>query len=268
MALLEQGEVLELKDRPFMLEPQELQLLDPAISNGRSKNVSFDSATGRMGGIAVDGASLEAARGMMARFAVWSEELLDELLPAYAGSLQRARTSFRPAPVEQRPQSPRHDDRRLHVDAFPKSPTQGRRILRLFSNIDPEGRPRQWRLGEPFEAFAQKFAGRIPPQPPGQALALLALGLTRGRRTAYDHAMLQLHDLGKLDEDYQRACPSHEASFASGATWIVFTDAALHAALAGQHCLEQTFLLPVEAMQAPEKSPLRILERLTGRRLV
>jgi hypothetical protein len=38
--------------------------------------------------------------------------------------------------------------------------------------------------------------------------------------------------------------------------------------MAGQYQLEQTFLLPVEAMRAPEASPLRVLERLKGRPLI
>jgi hypothetical protein len=37
--------------------------------------------------------------------------------------------------------------------------------------------------------------------------------------------------------------------------------------MAGQYQLEQTFLLPVDAMLDESRSPLRILERLTGRRL-
>ena len=80
--------------------------------------------------------------------------------------------------------------------------------------------------------------------------------------------MLALHDLAKLDDDYQRTAPRREAAYTSGASWVVFTDAALHAAMGGQHALEQTFLLPVEAMADPDGSPLRTLERLTGRRLV
>ena len=40
-----------------------------------------------------------------------------------------------------------------------------------------------------------------------------------------------------------------------------------HAATAGQYQLEQTFLLPVEAMREPERSPLRVLEKLKRRRL-
>jgi len=265
---LERGEVIELPDRGFALEPGELQLLDPALSDGRSKNVSLDPATGKLGGLRATDDRRALIRSMMDRFAGWSRDLLQDLLPPYAAALQMARTSFRPCPVEERPQSPRKDDRRLHIDAFPSQPTQGRRILRVFANIDPEGRARRWRLGEPFEAFAQRFWDRIPDQPLGQGLVLQRLGLTKGRRTAYDHAMLALHDLAKLDDDYQRTAPRREAAYASGGAWIVFTDAALHAALGGQHALEQTFLLPVEAMAEPARSPLRTLERLIGKSLV
>ncbi|MHA0111145.1 Kdo hydroxylase family protein [Klebsiella pneumoniae] len=48
----------------------------------------------------------------------------------------------------------------------------------------------------------------------------------------------------------------------------MFTDQVSHAALAGQFCLEQTFLLPVTAQQFPEKSPLRILEQQFQKPLV
>jgi len=41
-----------------------------------------------------------------------------------------------------------------------------------------------------------------------------------------------------------------------------------HAATQGQYQLEQTFMLPVEAMLEPERSPLRVLERIKGRALV
>ncbi len=268
LAALERGEVVQPPAPEFALDAGELALLEPSISDGRSKNISFDARTGRLGGMADDDARRDAVVRMMARFACWSVDVLDQLLPTYAGALQRTKTSFRPCPVEDRPQSPRQDDRRLHVDAFPSQPTQGRRILRLFANIDPEGRPREWRLGEPFEDFAARFAPRIRPPLPGSSWAMQRLGLTKGRRTPYDHAMLALHDLAKLDEDYQRTAPRREAAYAAGATWVVFTDAALHAAMAGQHCLEQTFLLPVAAMADEAKSPLRVLERVMGKRLV
>ena len=57
------------------------------------------------------------------------------------------------------------------------------------------------------------------------------------------------------------------ANLFAGSTWIVQTDSVSHAALSGQSMFEQTFLLPVEGMLDPARSPLRILERLAGRRL-
>ena len=103
---------------------------------------------------------------------------------------------------------------------------------------------------------------------PGAALLLRALGITKSRRSAYDAMMLQLHDLMKADAAYQADCPQTAVDFPPGSIWMAFTDQVSHAAMAGQYQLEQTFLLPVEAMRAPERSPLRILERLKGRPLV
>ena len=80
--------------------------------------------------------------------------------------------------------------------------------------------------------------------------------------------MLQLHDLMKGDAEYQAEAPQSRFDFPPGSTWMAFTDQVSHAAMAGQFQLEQTFLLPIDAMLEPQRSPLRILERLVGRRLV
>jgi hypothetical protein len=42
----------------------------------------------------------------------------------------------------------------------------------------------------------------------------------------------------------------------------------MHAASSGQYMLEQTTHLPIEALYEPQRSPLAVLERMTGRRLV
>ena len=102
---------------------------------------------------------------------------------------------------------------------------------------------------------------------PGSAWLLQRLGITKGRRSEYDRIMLRLHDAGKLDAAYQSGAPKADLSFAAGTTWLCFTDQVLHAALAGHCALEQTFHLPVAAMAHPERSPLRVLERLAGRAL-
>jgi hypothetical protein len=93
------------------------------------------------------------------------------------------------------------------------------------------------------------------------------LRITKTPRSAYDALMLQLHDRMKEDMSYQQSAPQIAFDFPAGSAWMAFTDAVSHAAMAGQYQLEQTFLLPVEAMSEPDKSPLRILERLMKRSL-
>ena len=53
------------------------------------------------------------------------------------------------------------------MDSFSRpSPTHGERILRVFCNVNPSGKPRVWKVGEPFEKVAERFlAGRRPPIP-------------------------------------------------------------------------------------------------------
>jgi hypothetical protein len=171
------------------------------------------------------------------------------------------RTSFRPVQVSNRSSSYRKDDKRLHVDAFPSSPNQGNRILRVFCNINPSA-DRVWRLGEPFEAVAKKFAPSIPKPFPGSAAFLHFLRITKTPRTPYDHYMLQIHDRMKADENYQRSAPQQEVRFPPASTWIVQTDHVSHAAMEGQYLLEQTFYLPIHAMKNPELSPQRVLEKI------
>ncbi len=247
-----------------MLEPAELELLDPALGKARVKNISLDPATGRVGGAVADPAAAQALQGLMARYADWAERLALEIAPGWAGGLERARTSLRPRPAGAFVASVRKDDRLLHVDAFPSQPVQGRRILRVFSNIDPAGAGRVWSVGPRFEAYARRFAPRLKSRSRAAAVLRHRLGLTRGLRTPYDEAMLQLHDLAKTDPAWQASAPRRTVEFPAGSTWLVFTDAVPHAVQSGQGALEQTFYLPVAAMARPELSPLGILERLTG----
>ncbi len=268
MTALEHGKVLVLPDLPFPVAPDEADLLRPGVSGAERKNVSLDPRTGRLGNTAL--APAEAARltVMIQRFADHAAHLLADLLPAYAPAMEQARTSFRPNEIAGRRTSPRHDDTRLHVDAFPSRPLAGRRILRLFTNVAPDGAGRAWRVGEPFEPFAQRFLPRTGRPLPGSAWLLQQLGITKGRRSAYDHLMLGLHDRCKLDAAYQATAPHANVTFSPGTTWLCFTDQVLHAALAGHCALEQTFHVPISAMADPSLTPLRVLERLSQRPLI
>jgi len=264
---LEDGRVLLLGRLPFQILPEEGRLLSPAVMGSERKNISFDPVTGRIGNTSLTGRDAEPLGRMLRRFGDAAEKLLQDLLPRYAPMLERARTSFRPTEIAGRTYSPRHDDRLLHVDAFPSRPMGGHRILRLFSNVAADGVVREWRVGEPFADFARQFLPGVGRATPGGAWLLQQFGLTKGRRSEYDRIMLRLHDIGKLDATYQSNGPKADVSFAAGSTWLCFTDQVLHAALAGHCALEQTFHLPVAAMENPEASPLRVLERMVGRTL-
>jgi hypothetical protein len=263
---LEGGRVVYLPDLSFVVEPSESAIFSPAIL-ASSKNTSFDPASGLVSGTSLAGQDREQLRGTLARFSGAAGSLVEGLLAPYRGRTVRARASFRPAEIAGRSSSWRKDDTRLHVDSFPASPVQGRRILRVFTNVNPAGRARTWRLGEGFDMLAARFASGLSLPWPGQAGLLRALRVTKTRRSPYDALMLQLHDRMKQDLEYQQTCRQHTFDFPPGSTWMAFTDQVSHAAMAGQYQFEQTFLLPVDAMIDPGRSPLRVLEGLKGRAL-
>jgi len=264
---IERGQVLVFPHLAFVFDKSEESLFSPALSNGKSKNISL-KPTGELGGTSAGTDDARLLKGMMDRFAQSAVRFVECLLPRYAGKLERAPTSYRPVEIEGRSASAIHDDTRLHVDAFPSRPMRGRRIMRLFSNVNPHGAARIWHVGEPFEPMAQRFLPRARQGSRAHAWLLAATNVTKGRRSAYDGLMLSLHDEAKLDEAYQIKSPQIEVPFAPGSTWLCFTDQVMHAALAGQYVLEQTFHLDCDAMQHPEFSPLKILERLKGCALV
>jgi hypothetical protein len=268
IAALEAGRIVFLPRLSFTVLEQEQGLLSPDVASGERKNISFDAGSKRLGGSAAEGETATALAGMLGRFSDLAAGLVRGLIPAYDNSLEPARASFRPVEIKGRASSVRHDDSLLHVDAFPTRPLRGRRILRLFSNISPAASSRSWRVGEPFPDFARRFLPKVKSGVPGHAWALSMLGLTKGRRSAYDEMMLSLHDAAKLDAAWQKNGEQTAVEFPAGSTWIVFTDQVLHAAMAGSCAVEQTFHVPVEAMAHPEWSPLRVLEQVTGRRLV
>ncbi len=264
---LESGGVLFLPRLSFDLEPEEQKFLDSRWLEGKTKNLSLEKEEALIQGALGSESELEGLGKMVGRFRTNAIHLVRTLFPSYVAGLRPGRTSYRPAQVENRKTSWRKDDSRLHVDAFPSRPTQGERILRLFANIHPAGSPRVWRVGEPFEDLCHRMLPRVSRPWPGSAWCLAALGITKTRRSEYDHLMLGLHDEMKRDTDYQRDCPQIQFDFPPDSTWLCFSDQTSHAAMSGQYMLEQTFHLPMRSLYVPELSPLRVLERLTGRKL-
>jgi hypothetical protein len=265
---LERGAVLFFPRLRFDLGNGESRFLDPAVSDGKAKNISWDHASGKLQATALKGDDAAALAAMIERFGASATRLVGELLPYR--DVERARTSFRPVEVEGRHYSKISDDRLLHVDAFHSRPMQkGRRILRFFANVAPAdyGRrgARHWRVGQPFEDFAHAFLPRAKAHLPGKSLLYGMLGITQGRRSRYDEMMLSLHDAAKRDDAFQADSPKTPLDFPPGSCWLVYTDQVLHAALGGAFALEQTFHLDIDQMAELERSPFKVLERLSGK---
>lgn len=255
IANLESGKVLFFPDYYFSNVDNELLRAD--LLNGKRKNVSYDSRKKQLHQSNTLNNEIESRlKKMMQEYADFAFDMIEKTLPFYIPHLEWGRTSFRPAMVQGRAISKRKDDSRLHVDSFSATPVQGKRILRVFCNVNPDNQPRVWNIGEPFEYVLERFASKIATYNKFKAHVLHFVKSTKSLRTAYDHYMLQLHDQMKLDDHYQNSVKKTEVNFPAKSSWIVFTDQVSHAALGGQHLLEQTFYLPIEKMNEPESSPL------------
>lgn len=266
---LEQGKVLFLPELAFTLSEQEMPLLDPALVDPKRKNISYQPLSGKLTGVAV-AERRQQVQQLLERYYQSCRQLIAGLLPEYQEALHHPTGSLRLHPVSawRANSSWRKDDSRLHVDAFPSRPNYGERILRIFTNINPHGEHRQWRVGEPFPELAERFMPRLARYSAFSSWLQHQVRITKTRRSHYDHLMLQLHDAMKADGDYQQQGPQLALAFPPGSSWICFSDQTPHAAMGGQFMLEQTFLLPVDKMQDPQRSPLKVLEQLRGQPLI
>ena len=268
---LEDGRVLLLPNLVFPLLDHERAFLDPANTvrlrfrkagkNGRP-TLLYDQSTGRLRGGRPIGLNARQLRDLMGRYADWSRGLVSTLLPHTTDVLEQEWTTFRPAR--------RSSTQNLHMDAAIARPTQGRCWLRVFRNVNPSV-PRVWQVGGNFESAARRVVQRLPvhvrEQYPGVSALLHLFGYAKGPATSYDHTMRALRELIFRDPEVQRTAPRQIVEFPAGATWLAFTDLALHGAMAGQHSLDQSFLIERSSMRDPARSSLGILEQLTGRSL-
>ncbi len=269
LSALEQGSVLSLPQLGFPLTDEEqLRLKEETVEPGR-KNISYRAQSDQLFGVA-NKADEPVIRGLLQRHYQACNRLISGLLPAYVPVLHTPINTLRvhPVAVWKKGSSWRKDDSRLHVDAFPSRPIQGERILRIFTNINPHGEPRVWRVGEPFPSLAKHFLPQVGRYHALSCWIQQKLGITKSYRTRYDHIMLGLHDAMKADTDYQTSGAQLEVQFPPGSSWICFSDQTPHAAMSGQFMLEQTFLLPAKEMVSPQYSPLRTLEAMLGKPLI
>lgn len=262
---LEKGLVIYLPEDGFICTKEDAELFTDQILAPKEKNISYQIKSKKLSGIHKkhQGTTIQVqAADMMQRFAEYSKSLISTLFPKYEGYYTMGRTSYRPAQVANRRTSLLKDDSKLHVDAFSSSPINGQRILRVFANINPHQQPRIWNIGESFDEVLAAFASYFTAYNQFKSYAMHLCRITKTRRSAYDHYMLELHNNMKLNEHYQNGVTKQNIAFPSNTSWIAYTDQVSHAALSGQFLLEQTFYLPVDALENKKTSPLMKLKKL------
>lgn len=276
--MLERGRVLFFREPPFPFSSadREFLLAQEWTDLRMHKNVSYRPTEDVLRGISGDSGKVERIHAVFREYSGRVIEFAKNFLSPYAKRWTLDFASFRPIEEERRglPLHKRND--LLHVDAFPSRPTRGGRILRIFTNLNPE-KPRVWNTTDNFESLARAHA-----EPAG--LLRIAeddgfisrtvqdwgakLGFSGFGRTPYDMFMLRFHDYLKENQEFQANCRKVRMEFPPGATWLVFTDAVAHAVLSGRFAIEQTFLIPPGALVAPQFAPYKILEQIAGVPLV
>jgi hypothetical protein len=263
---LERGKVLFFGHVPFVFPDADREFLLSQKQTGSRfhKNISYRPAKDLLKGVDENSPDRERMNTIMRDFSASVTRFVSQFLAPYAGKMKLDFASFRPLEEQGRDLSLHKRNDLLHVDAFPSRPTHGARILRVFANINPSI-GRVWNVGEPFHDFLPKLMQKKKigaSNSLGRALAHTArkLGLPVPDRSPYDEFMLYLHDWLKENADFQKNSPKQELVFPPGSAWMVYTDGVPHAAMSGQYALEQTFIVPREALVTPQVAPCQVLE--------
>jgi hypothetical protein len=280
---LELGNILYFSATPFDFPDdwRSFLLQQRKAESRHHKNIAYRPAEDRLTGFSGENKEAQTrVHEILRNYSASVVECLSNLLPDYKQHWRLDYASFRPFEEQGRDLRVRARNDLLHTDAFPTRPTNGDRILRFFTNLNPE-KPRVWLTGQTFEALAEKYAAEtgLPASVGRRAGAFpwlarqgrqvaKALRLPITTRSPYDDFMLRFHHYLKENAEFQQSCPKTRHEFPPGSCWMVFTDMVSHAVLAGQFALEQTFIVSHGAMVTPEKSPLRVLERLSSHSLV
>lgn len=274
---LESGNIVLFARSPILLPDQDRDLLlgRKQSSSPYHKNVAYRLAEDHITGLGGGGQSeSEQLRRILRDYSRRVVEFLSSFLSPYAAKWKLDYASFRPFEEKGRPARVHARNDLLHFDSFPTRPTNGARILRFFTNVNP-AESRVWITSETFGAFGPRFAAAAGLGDSstwntlvgGLRSAARAMRVPGSSRPPYDEFMHRCHNLMKEDASFQENARKQRWEFSPGSSWIVFTDCVSHAVLSGQYALEQTFLIPQDALVAPQHSPLTILEKIAGRRL-
>ncbi len=279
---LEEGEILLFFGQtPFALPDEDRAFLLNVRQAGTAyhKNISYRPTEDRVKGFARGSTDEQTLLTILRAYSQRATRFVSALLLPYAQRWQLDLASFRPVEEQGRPLSLKARNDLLHVDAFPTRPTNGDRLLRVFTNIHAET-PRVWVTTQTFDVLAEQFArpaglsdiaaqarSRLRLYRRGLIRLARSVGIPLVDRSLYDQFMLRFHHYLKTNQAFQESCPKYRWEFPPNSTWLVFTDMVPHSVLSGQFALEQTFIVRRDALLLPQNAPVQILEDLSGTRL-
>jgi hypothetical protein len=266
---LERGEVVVFEDAPFPLPSAEDRafLLEQQLGALAHKNISCNPATGKLGGHVRRGPDQEdRLRSILLDFSRTVMAWLPTSLPGYGGGIDPDRVSYRPMEEATRRLRARARNDLLHIDAFPNRPSHGRRILRVWANINPT-EPRIWVTSEPFARLLDRYWDELNRLVPGGSGWLLELGANmleilrspEVRPSGFDRFMQRVHDFMKGHEEFQERAPKKLWAFPPGSVWLVMTDGCIHGELRGRFALEHSFFIHPSVLSLPELAPAALL---------
>ncbi|HVA47983.1 MAG TPA: Kdo hydroxylase family protein [Pirellulales bacterium] len=273
-SLLEQGKILYFPSSPFPLPDADVDVLLRQRQSHRRwhKNIAYRPLHDRLTGFDPKHVDAERLHQVMRTFSRQTIDCVAGLVPTYAREWRLDYASFRPLEEKGRQLRLHARNDLIHVDSFPKRPTYGDRILRIFMNVNPHAE-RYWITGEPFDVLARDMGVEFVRQFVRVRRPTLWRRVASGMKlpvrpfSPYDQAMRDIHQLMKENESFQRTCHKFHSHFPPGSAWLVFTDSVPHAVVSGQYALEQTVIVPRSTMVSPEKAPAAVLERLEEIRL-
>ncbi len=268
---LEQGEIVQYPVSAFetVNESDREFLLRQRVAASSGRHVEFEPDTGALNHLANgDPAARQRLVVILEEFARRARSWLAAQLPGYATAWQFGRVTLRTE--EEATRSLRFSQREdlLHIDPFPAGPAHGRRLLRLFVNLNPT-EPRVWASSDSLSRLLDRFGSTVgfPALDQSswawqvrQGVWQLLDARQRGRSST-DDFLLRLHDYLKANDQLQERGPKRFWHFAPGSAWLVMTDALSHAVLRGRHALEMSIFIDPASLVCPEQAPAQIVER-------
>ncbi len=276
---LERGNIIRFLKCPFPLPMEsDLALLREELPKQlNTKNVSYHPESDSVHGIKNNARLRDCAYHVLKSHSAAVEGFLQRVIAHLTPRWAVGTSSFRPIQERGRNLKPHASNELVHIDAGAYGATNGDRILRVFVNVSTN-EDRVWATKGTFAELYAKHAAAAgidgEHEMRKSILGNLRTTVLRGLVSAgvkeamvvdsspYDRLMRRFHNYMKDTPAFQaRDADYRELHFPPGSAWMVFTDTASHASIAGQHALVNTFIVRLSQCRLPQAAPLNILRQ-------